>query len=58
MNKNDVCVCVLVAGGAPGWPEAAEGSAEEASSGDEGEGPASEWTQQSGSGPQQTGVSV
>lgn len=45
----------FAAGGAPERPEAAEGSAEEAAPGDEGEGPAAERAQPGRAGPQQTG---
>lgn len=45
----------FAAGGAPERPEAAEGSAEEAVPGDEGEGPAAERAQPGRAGPQQTG---
>lgn len=49
-------VCLFwAAGGAQERPEAAEGFAEEAAAGDEGEGPAPERTQPSSSGPEQTG---
>lgn len=55
LNREFFCGRFIAVGGASQRSEAAEGSAEEAAAGDEGEGPAAERAQPSRAGSQQTG---